>query len=91
MHACESRRTRAEIKLDFDNGEYSRCEGTLCDTFPVNFREDRVLSLLVGRMERARGAHFVVDDDGTNFIESVTQSASTTSSFGNCVPEEQSS
>ena len=84
---CTPRDPRMEIIMNFDEAKFSRCTLTGCDSYPFEFYEDLVRSLLVGKMDRARGAHFVVDSDGTNFVESVSQGASTNSSFGNCIAE----
>ena len=85
---CVSRKSSVKIIIDFETGKFSRCPGPICDSFPFQFYQDPLVSVLVGKMDRARGAHFSVDNDGTNFVESVSQSAGTKSSFGNCKPEE---
>lgn len=84
---CTQRDRPPKIIVDFDAGEVSRCMARGCDAHPFKFQEDPLLSVLVGKIDRARGAYFVVDSDGTNFVESVSQGAWTISSFGNCEPE----
>lgn len=84
-----TQRTRPErIVVDFDGGQVDRCSARGCNSHPFKFYEDPLLSVLIGKMDRARGAYFVVDNDGTNFVESVSQGAWTISSFGTCAPEE---
>ena len=84
---CNSRDPRIKIIIDFETGKFSRCTLTACDAYDFQSHEDLLLSVLVGKMDRARGAHFVVDIDGTNFVESVSQGAWTNSSFGNCLSD----
>jgi hypothetical protein len=84
---CVPRNPRIVIVIDFDKGKFSRCTGSVCDSYLFQVYEDPLVSVLVGKMDRARGAHFSVDKDGTNFVESVSQGAWTKSSFGNCEPE----
>ena len=84
---CTSRTPRVAIIIDFDNGKFDRCTGSACDSYSFQFHEDLLLSVLVGKMEMARGAHFVVDNDGTNFVESVSRGAWTNNLFGTCTPE----
>ena len=85
---CNPRDPRMDIIIDFDIAKFSRCTLTGCDSYAFEFYEDPSLLVLVGKMDRARGAHFVVDLDGTNFVESVSQGAWTNSSFGNCEQQE---
>lgn len=85
---CAQRERPERIVIDFDGGEVGRCSARGCDSHPFKFYEDPLLKVLIGKMDRARGAYFVVDNDGTNFVESVSQGAWTISSFGTCVPKE---
>ena len=84
---CVPRERPPKIVIDFDKGQFSRCTGLDCDAYPFKIFEDPLLSVWVGKIERARGAYFVVDSDGSNFVESVSQGAWTISSFGSCEAE----
>lgn len=82
---CTKRETKPIIKIDFNRNEYQRCFVGKCDIYEMTTKAWGMYSII--EFNRGGGSYFMVTNDGSEFVESITQGIWTLSSFGQCKSE----
>ncbi|MEK6710862.1 MAG: hypothetical protein AABZ64_09815 [Nitrospinota bacterium] len=80
---CAEEGDRAWLALDFARGTYRRCDRRGCETHPMAHRVSGIFTLI----DLAGGGAFLkAVNDGSAYVEAVSEKSGVVLSFGACAP-----
>ena len=87
VEGCEPAEPLLWILVDFDSGDYQRCDSSGCDDYKMTSRVD-MMHTIISLSERL-GSSMTVLNDGTDFAEAFSIETTNYNSFGACAPAER--
>jgi hypothetical protein len=80
---CADGRDLARVTLDFARGAYRRCDRKGCETRPMTHRVSGIFTLVE---PGGGGAFLKAVNDGSEYVEAVSEKGGAALSFGACAP-----
>ncbi len=81
---CEPTEPLLWFLVDFESGDYQRCDTSGCDDYKMTSRVEMTHTII--SLSDRLGGSMTVSNDGTEFAEAFTIETTNYSSFGACTP-----